>query len=94
MVTRLRSGSQLCTKSVVCMGRRTSPKCTTLKYRDYDVTRSPVPPNAPGVGERLRCVVWIWSAKSARCTVKMVVEEWEVARGGNVDCSVECDTEW
>ena len=28
------------------------------------------------------------------CEVKMVVEEWEVARGGNVDCSVECDTEW
>ena len=24
--------------TVVCMGRRTSPKCTTLKYRDYDVT--------------------------------------------------------
>ena len=37
--------------------------------------------------------MWIWSSKSARCTVKMVVEEWEVARGGNVDCSVECDME-
>ena len=37
--------------------------------------------------------MWIWSAKSARCTVKMVVEEWEVARGGNVGCSVECDME-
>ena len=24
--------------TVVCMGRRTSPKCTTLKDRDYDVT--------------------------------------------------------
>ena len=44
-----------------------------------------------GVGERLRGVVWRWSAKSARCTVKMVGEECEV--GGNVDCSVECDME-
>ena len=50
-------------------------------------------PNAPGVGEGLRGVVWIWSAKSARCTVKMVVEECEVARGGNVDCSAEHDME-
>ena len=30
--------------------------------------RSHVPPNAPGVGEGLRGVVWILSAKSARCT--------------------------
>ena len=43
-----------------------------------------------GVGECLRGVVWIWSAKSARCTVKMVTEEWP---GGNVGCSVECDME-
>ena len=34
-----------------------------------------------GVGERLRGVLWRWSAKSARCTVKMVVEEWPVGRG-------------
>ena len=31
-----------------------------------------------GVGEGLRGVLWIFSAKSARCTVKMVGEEWEV----------------
>ena len=43
--------------------------------------RSHVPPNAPGVGEGLRGVVWILSAKSARCTVKMVGEEWPVGRG-------------
>ena len=43
-----------------------------------------------GVGECLRGVLWIWSAKSARCTVKMVDEEWPVG-GGNVGCSVECD---
>ena len=35
--------------------------------------------------------MWIWSVKSARCTVKMVVEECEVVRGGNVDCSAEHD---
>ena len=43
--------------------------------------RSHAPPNAPGVGEGLRGVVWILSAKSARCTVKMVGEEWPVGRG-------------
>ena len=41
-----------------------------------------------GVGECLRGVVWIWSAKSARCTGRR-----RVARGGNVGCSVECDME-
>ena len=44
-----------------------------------------------GVGEGVGGVVWRWSSKSARCTVDMVGEECEV--GGNVDCSVECDTE-
>ena len=49
-----------------------------LKDRDYDVTPYIIlilslifAPNAPGVGEGLRGVVWIFSAKSARCTVKM-----------------------
>ena len=43
--------------------------------------RSHVPPNEEGVGEGLRGVLWILSAKSARCTVKMVDEEWPVGRG-------------
>ena len=44
-----------------------------LKDRDYDVTAHiflilslTLTQNARGVGERLRGVVWIWSAKSAR----------------------------
>ena len=56
-----------------------------LKDRDYDVTPHIIlivsltlTQNGRGVGECLRGVVWIWSAKSARCTVKMVDEEWEV----------------
>ena len=56
-----------------------------LKDRDYDVTPHIIlilsltlTQNERRVGERLRGVVWIWSAKSARCTVKMVGE---VARG-------------
>ena len=44
-----------------------------------------------GIGEGVGGVVWRWSSKSARCTVDMVGEGCEV--GGNVDCSVECDTE-
>ena len=56
--------------------------------------RSHVPPNARGVGERLRGVVWILSAKSARCTVKMVGEEWEVVRGVGVGCSVTRSVQW
>ena len=47
-----------------------------------------------GVGERLRGVVWILSAKSARCTVKMVGEEWEVVRGVGVGCSVTRSVQW
>ena len=42
-----------------------------------------------GVGEGVGGVVWRWSSKSARCTVKIVGEECEV--GGNVDCSAERD---
>ena len=64
--------------TVVTMWWTTSPKCTMLKDRDFYGKSPNVPPNAPGVGEGLRGVVWIWSAKSARCTVNMVVE---VARG-------------
>ena len=44
-----------------------------LKYRDYDVKtiyyRSPLPPNAPGVGESLRGVVWIWVIVGEECEV-------------------------
>ena len=49
-----------------------------LKDRDYDVTPHIIlilsltlTQNARGVGEGLRGVLWIWSAKSARCTVNM-----------------------
>ena len=65
-----------------------------LKDRDFDVTSyiiAHIDSKWAGVGECLRGVLWIWSAKSARCTVKMVDEEWPV--GGNVGCSVECDME-
>ena len=48
--------------------------------------------NARGaVGECLRGVLWIWSAKSARCTVEMGDGRWRVGVGGNVDCSGERD---
>ena len=56
--------------------------------------RSPVPPNAPGVGEGLRGVVWILSAKSARCTVKMVGEECEVGKTSIVVPSVTRSVQW
>ena len=66
-----------------------------LKDRDYDVTPHIIAhidsKCAGGIGEGVGGVVWRWSSKSARCTVDMVGEECEV--GGNVDCSVECDTE-
>ena len=71
---------------VVCMLRIRDPKCTRLKYRDYDVTPHIIlilsltctPKCTRG---RRRFARWRWSAKSARGTVKMVGEEWEVARG-------------
>ena len=71
-----------------------------LKYRNYDVTpyiililSLTLTQNGRGVGECLRGVLWIWSAKSARWAMGwgLVGEECEVARGGNVDCSAERD---
>ena len=58
---------------VVCWGRTTSTYSAMLKDRDYDVTAHiflilslTLTQNARGVGEGLRGVVWIWSAKSGR----------------------------
>ena len=62
-----------------------STKCTRLKDRDYDVT--------PYIIAHLCAKCTRGWRRFARCSVEMVVEEWEVARGGNVDCSVECDME-
>ena len=52
---------------VVCMRGKCSTKCTMLKDRDYDVTPRIIlilslifAPNAPGVGEGLRGVLWRW----------------------------------
>ena len=61
------------------------PKCTMLKDRDCDVTPYIIlilsltctPKCTRG---RRKIARWIWSAESGGCTVKMVVEEWEVAR--------------
>ena len=60
-------------RSVVCMCWRTNTYSAMLKDRDYDVTPHIIlilsltlTQNARGVGERLRGVVWILSAKSAR----------------------------
>ena len=74
---------------VVCILGTLAAKCTRLNDRDYDVTPPHIililsltcAPNAPGVGEGVRGVLWILSAKSARCTVKMVGEEWPVGLG-------------
>ena len=61
------------TRLVVCMCWRTNTYSAMLKDRDYDVTPHIIlilsltlTQNARGVGERLRGVVWILSAKSAR----------------------------
>ena len=57
------------------MGVSSATYSAMLKDRDYDVTAHiflilslTLTQNARGVGERLRGVVWILSAKSARCT--------------------------
>ena len=72
-----------------------------LKYRDYDVTPYIIlilslifAPNAPGVDEGVGGVLWIWSAKSGRCTVKMVDEEWEVGETLVVVSSVTWSVQW
>ena len=69
-----------------------------LKDRDYDVTPYIIAhlylQMGGGVDERLRGVVWIWSAKSARCTVKMVDEEWEVGETLVVVSSVTWSVQW
>ena len=65
---------------VVSMGRIRDPKSVRLKDRDYDVTAyiflilslTCTPKSVMG---RWRSARWRWSAKSARCTVKMVGEE-------------------
>ena len=72
----------------------TSTKCTMLKDRDYDVTPRIIlilslifAPNAPGVGEGLR-------GGYGRRRVRGEDGRRRVGGGGNVGCSVECDTEW
>ena len=68
-----------------------------LKDRDYDVTPRIIlilslTCTSKCTRGRRRSARWILSAKSARCTVKMVGEECEVVRGvgvgENVGCSV------
>ena len=44
--------------------------------------------NARGVGECLLGVLWIWSAKSVRCNVKMVGGEWGLGETSIVVVSV------
>ena len=77
----------------------TTSKCTTLKDRDYDVTPYII------LILSLTCTSKCTRGRRrfARCSVEMVGEECEVycedgrrrvGGGGNVDCSVECDTEW
>ena len=51
-------------------------KCTRLKDRDYDVTPRIIlilslifAQNAPGVGDGLRGVVWIWVIVGEECEV-------------------------
>ena len=79
--------------AVVCMCWKCNTYSAMLKDRDYDVTSYIIAhidsKCAGGVGEGVGGVVWRWSSKSARCTVKIVGEECEV--GGNVDCSAERD---
>ena len=63
----------ICIMVVVCMRGKRGTYSAMLKDRDYDVTPHIIlilsltlTQNARGVGERLRGVVWILSAKSAR----------------------------
>ena len=92
------SGRQLNRLLVVSMIGRTSPKCTRLKDRDYDVTPRII------LILSLTCTPKCTRGRRrfARCSVDIVGEECEVyceggrrrVRGGeNVDCSAECDTE-
>ena len=65
----------------------TSTKCTMLKDRDF-YGKSPIfASNAPGVGEGLR-------GGYGRRRVRGEDGRRRVGGGGNVGCSVECDTEW
>ena len=60
----------------------TSPKSVRLKDRDYDVTPNIIAHMYPQIRNgSVKDARWRWSVKSARCTVKMVVEEWPVGRG-------------
>ena len=66
------------------MGMRTATYSAMLKDRDYDVTPhiiAHIDSKCAGVLVKEWEVVWRWSAKSARCTVKMVGEEWPVGWG-------------
>ena len=66
------TGSSPNTAVVIKIGMSTTYRAM-LKDRDYDVTPHIIlilsltlTQNERGVGERLRGVLWIWSAKSAR----------------------------
>ena len=61
---------------VVCMPGKWDPKCTKGGCGNYDVTPYIIlilsltfTPNAPGVGEGLRGVVWIWVIAGEECEV-------------------------
>ena len=68
--------------AVVCMRGKCSTKCTTLKYRDYDVTPYIIAHICTkctrGRRRFARCSV---DMVGEECEVKMVVEEWPVGRG-------------